>query len=489
MVLDNPKQEWNKRIGEVARLVPKLAKLRVIAAFNSNIDYIKTIDPQQVTDLIASRDAKDLEAIKDTSEFLDLKKASSEKEFLGTLAYSMRFGKATRIVGSHQLFTWLNSFFGKPDEKKLGGQAALMASQLRQLGAKTSIYLSALSIDQARLLDSSLQVPVAVKKKLSFKKPLQAVDSHALTHYNWVFEFKKGDSITIDKEKITATRDNRIIVAHETTAKPLFSKELSPLLPNLGKQLDLALLSGYHAIHDKYSDKSTFKEVCKQAAEEIKQLKKNPNLLVHVEFVPVEHDEIEKTLLATVAKEAHSLGMNETELVEALQSLGLKKEAMEIKKNECSTTIYRGAVALFRKLSLHRIHVHNLGYSIVILDKKKNPYKTRDSVFLASVAATTKSIQGKLTSKEVEKFSELAISEAGFNQLGVFESSIWDAWEKKKRKPISSLLRKEFMANGVFTEKDHYAVIVPGPIATSTKTTVGLGDVLSGVAIAAEAIL
>ncbi len=486
MVLDNPKQEWNKRIPEVAKLVPKLSKLKVLSAFNSNIDFIKAVNPEQITDLIATKDEKEIEFIKDKSEYLDIKKASGEKEFLSALAHCMRYGKAGRIVGSNQLFSWLDSFFGKPDEKALGGQAALMASQLKQLGANTSIYLSALSQDQAKLLDQTLQVPIAVKKKLAFKKPNQAADSKALTHYNWVFEFKRGETIEVGGEKIVANRDNRLIVAHETTAKPLFSKELESLLPALGKQVDLALLSGYHAIHEKYPDKTTFKDVCKQAAFEIKSLKKNPNLVIHVEFVPVEDDEIEKTLLTTVVKEAHSLGLNESELVEALNALGLKKEALELKKNECATTIYHGAVALFRKLGLRRVHVHNLGYSIVILEKSKNPFKTRDAVFLASVAASSKSIHGHLNAKDVEKFPELTISEAGFNQLGVFESSIWDAWEKKKRKPISSLLRKEFMANGIFTEKDHYAIIVPGPIASTTKTTVGLGDVLSGVAIAVE---
>lgn len=486
MVLDNPKQEWNKRIGLVAKLLPKLSKIRVLAAFNSNVDHVKAIDPEAISDLVASLDEQDASFVREKSVHLEFKAAASQKEFLAALVHCFRLGKSARVVGSNQLFTWLNAFFGKPDEKLLGGQAALMISQLRELNAKSFVYLSALSADQARLIDQSILVPVVANKRLTFKKPLQSVNPHALTHSNWVFEFKKGDALTVQGEKITATRDNRFVVAHETYAKPLFSQDLEPLLPSLAKQLDLLLLSGYHSIHETYSDKTTFKQVCKHASGQAGKMKSNKKLVVHLEFVPVEHDEIEKTLLTTIGKSIDSIGLNETELVEALESLDLKKEAAAISKNESAETIYYGAVALFEKLKLKRVHVHCLGFSLVVLDKGLDPFKTRDAVLLASAATSTKSIHSKLDASLASRFSDLQISEAGFNQLGVFESTVWDALEKRKKKPISSLLRKDFMANGVFTEKNHYAVIVPAPIALSAKTTTGLGDVLSSIAIAAE---
>ncbi|MDP2717410.1 MAG: ADP-dependent glucokinase/phosphofructokinase, partial [Candidatus Micrarchaeota archaeon] len=126
-----------------------------------------------------------------------------------------------------------------------------------------------------------------------------------------------------------------------------------------------------------------------------------------------------------------------------------------------------------------------LGYNVLVVSKKGDAAKARDGGLFGSVSATLKSMHGKLDQASLKLDAPMRISEAGYNQIGQFESSIWDSWQKRKKRPISSLLRKQFMASGIFEEpKDHTVIVVPAPVATGIKTTVGLGDVVSACAVA-----
>ncbi|MBI4360435.1 hypothetical protein HY572_01540 [Candidatus Micrarchaeota archaeon] len=478
-----PKQDWNQRVLRVLKEAPKLKKLRVLAGFNAVTDYIKFVDSKTVLKAFSGLDEAERKKALDKSQS-DANHLTHPRDFLAQLFRCMRIGKAGLVVASPEVLKWLDDAFGAPDEKRLGGQAALMAAQLSELGARACIYPANLSVDQAKLIPDDVCVPVADKKKLKLAKPLKAARPEDPTQTSWIFEFTHGQVLELPGERIECPRQNRLIVAYPSNYTAAFKKDMEPALPKLAKQIDVLLVSGYHAL-----DAKTAKKELATITDQLKKMRNaNKKIQVHYEFVPYEDDAVGKAALKALSGLIDSMGMNEVELVNVLKLLGFKKNAQDIEKHECAETLYEGAAAVLEKLRLQRVHVHSLGYNVLVVSKKVDADAARDGALFGSAAATVKSTTGKLGQAEFSKEVFLKISETGYNQIGQFESSIWDSWQKKKRKPISSLLRKQFMSSGIFDEqKTHTAIIVPAPVATGLKTTVGLGDVVSACAIAFQA--
>ncbi len=474
-----PRQDWNQRVYQVLKQGPKLKKLRVLTAFNAVTDYILHVEAKTVQNAFLSLDETRRKKALEKSHS-DASQLAHPAEFIAQLLYCMRAGKASRAVASPEVLKWLEDTFGQPREKRLGGQAALMAAQLSQLGAKTHVYPAFLSVDQAKLLEGFGTVPEVKKKKLSFSKPLRAARPEDPTQVSWIFEFKRGDALDVG-ESVVCPRDNRLIVAYPAAYVPVFKKEMEPVLGKLAKQVDLFLVSGYHCLNAK-----NVKTETKAIAAQLAKIKaSNKKLLIHYEYVPFEDDAVGKAVLPQIARHVNSIGLNEVELIGLLKLLGVKAEAQEIDRHECAETLYFGGLALLNKLKLSRVHVHSLGYNVVVVSDKAASERARDGALFGSVSATLKSMYGKLDQSSLKLKSPLRISEAGYNQIGQFESSVWDSWQKRKKRPISSLLRKQFMASGIFEEpKDHTVIVVPSPVATGIKTTVGLGDVVSACAVA-----
>lgn len=479
--LINPREDWNERIKTVVSGAKKLRKLRALSAFNVVTDYVAHLDPEKLSHQLQKHPENVRKKIHSQS-LEDVRHASDEAAALASLVHGLRSGKATRTVASPEALKSLHDAFGEPKEKRIGGQGALMALQMRELGAKSLLYPAWLSVEQAQLLPDDIGIPVAKKKAVKIVKPTKAARPEDPTQISWIFEFKRGDTLAFEGETIVCPRDNRVIIAYPATYTPAFKKDLEPGLSKLSKEINVAFLSGFHVLKTK-----TYKDALKTISRQLAAMRKaNKNLRLHYEFVAMEEDEIEKAALLTLGKYVDSLGLNEVELMEVLTHLGFKKEAKDIEKNETGGTLYEGARRVLEKLKLRRIHVHSIGYGIVLLQKTEDPEKARDGALFGSVAASLKSRYGKLDPTVLSQEVDIKISEAGYNQLGIFESTVWDAFEKRKKKPISALLRKKFMSSGIFEEKDHFAVMVPAPVAQGVKTTVGLGDVVSACALAYE---
>ena len=477
----NPRQDWNDRIKTIVSGAKKLKKLRALAAFNVVTDYVAHLDVARLSSELAKLPEEKRKKVLEKSHD-EARHVEHPADVMAALLHGLRTGKASRVVASAEALKWLHDVFGEPKEKRIGGQAALMAIQLRELGSKSHLYPAWLSVEQAQLLPDELIIPVADKKTLKFVKPTRASRPEDPTPISWIFEFKRNDTVTVEGEILLCPRDNRVIVAYPVSFTPAFKQDFEPALSRLGKEADVAFLAGFHVLKSK-----TYKDVLKTLTRQLLSLKKaNKKLRLHYEFVPQEEDEIEKAVLLALGKCVDSLGLNEVELMDVLEHLGFKKEAKDIEKNESAGTLYQGARKVLEKLNVRRVHVHCIGYGLILLQKTEDPEKARDGALFGSVAASLKSRHGKLDEKVLKNQVDLAISEAGYNQLGIFESTVWDVFEKRKKRPISALLRKKFMCSGIFEEKDHFAVIVPAPVAQVVKTTVGLGDVVSACALAYE---
>ncbi|PIO06600.1 hypothetical protein COT29_00395 [Candidatus Micrarchaeota archaeon CG08_land_8_20_14_0_20_59_11] len=391
-----------------------------------------------------------------------------EQDFWDALAQCFSAGKSMHVACAPSLSEWLSKNF-KPDEKRAGGQAAIMANQLAALGGRAVFSPAILSPLQAQLLNAGVRVPVAEKGKLRFASPSEAARLQDVTKINWVFEFKAGGVLRHKGGELRAPRSNRLIAASVVPSEaPVFLKELEPFLPEIGEEVSCGLLAGYHYISDA--------GIAKRCSSQLSALRRKKKILLHVEYVPFEHKSAEVPVLREITREAKSLGANEAETVEILRSLGFGPIADRLKIRESAFVLYDAAKHVFERLGLERFHVHNLGYNLVLLKKSANPEKTRDGCVLASLVASAKASSGKSVVSQ-EDVSALVLSK-GLMDAHAFAAEVADLYHADE---------KALLYDGIADMGKHYLVFVPAPVVES-KTTVGLGDVVSSVALAKETI-
>jgi ADP-dependent phosphofructokinase/glucokinase len=474
---------WQERLKTALwQEAAKLKGKRVLCAHNVVIDYLEFVNPEQISQLAVAHNAKEIREL----SLKEVKEIDSPRKFLAALVRGMREGKAQHIAShSPELFTWLDKTFAGPDKRRLGGQAGIIANQMAALKAKAIVVTPILSKDQAHLfLKEGVYSPVVKGKNVKYENVRNAWRKGDPTKINWIFEFRHGSTIRVHGETITAPRANRLIVASAATYVPTFAQDIIRALPGMGKNLDAAMVAGYHHFEPVQEGRS-YRFYLKQECLALQKLKQqNKSLMVHFEYVPMEHKEIERDVITQIASAAGSLGINEVEILEVLELLGCQKEAHAIKKNESALTLYHGAKRLLDKLKLRRVHVHAFGYFVIVLRKPYRvlPDRVRDACLFANCVANVKALTGKTVSLEdlkASKIEDIAISAAGINQLRSFAGAM--AFEYKKAFNHAGFLRE-----GTAEFKDHYVIVVPAQLVSRPVSTVGLGDVISACSLVAE---
>ncbi|MEM0475371.1 MAG: ADP-dependent glucokinase/phosphofructokinase, partial [Candidatus Norongarragalinales archaeon] len=377
-------------------------------------------------------------------------------------------------------------FFGEPDELQVGGWVGAVAGQLAALGAEVVVYARPFSRKQAALFDSKIKVPTAKGKKLSFVPARRAAREGEVTRENWVLRFNAGDSLRLGDSFVTAPRSCSLVVLESEGTLPFFHEELEPAIEVLGKKVDVALFSGFHSMRESRESRKQFALVVRH----LKALQKSKRVLLHWEYNPFESPALEKKFLAACRGVFDSIDVNEPELVYLLELLGCSKQAKEIEKQENAFSIFEGARRVLEKLNLKRIQVHSVGFHTVVLRKPYavSPQRVRDACLFASLVATTKALTGArvVTLADLKASPVASVSDTGLNQLGVLEAAIAPELLKTMKMKFSSKMRREYFANGIIELRDCFVLVVPAPIATTVKTTSGLGSVFSAVFVAKE---
>ena len=105
-------------------------------------------------------------------------------------------------------------------------------------------------------------------------------------------KFKFGD------EEIVSPRANRVILGTRNPKAAMgFDPEIAPHLAEMGQNIDVAFMAGYH--HGRIEGRAeTLEEYIKLSTDDLKRLKSaNPDLKLHLEYVPMPDGEKEVILL------------------------------------------------------------------------------------------------------------------------------------------------------------------------------------------------
>ncbi len=455
---------------------------RVLAAFNTNIDAIVHITAELMEDLKAADETIEWkEVAKGTAE--DIAAVTSKEELLVILKDCLSEGKSFHIVLENlSLLDWLDEYFTGAREN-MGGQAGIIANQMATLGAESAVYTPLLSPKQARLFVDSVTTPVVDGGKLQIQPVSQAARSDDETKINWIFEYAKGETVAFGSEVVTTPRANRVILATRPKGSIMsFDETIAQHLPALGESIDVAFMAGYHYAEPVCSDGRSFEEFMDDSVKQLHALKQeNPDLVMHFEYVPMKWPELEPKMLQTICQEIKSFGINENEIKRVLREYGYEAEMEAIDEDERAYSLYKGALKLFRHMQLDRIHVHNLGYYVLVL---KKPYpvsmmNVRQACLFASAVNAVKAKHGGYVKPEqLGEASQLPLSDVGFKELAGI------AKELEGEHPEAAKL----LERGYLEFEDHYLVVTPAHIVANPVSTVGMGDTISSASYAAEVI-
>ncbi len=466
------KKAWQRRLAEVSKRRPRGATL---AAFNLNVDVVARVTPRAIERLVEKTPGVDWEAVA-RIDAEALRSIRTREEFLAVLRRGFVTGKSSLVVREDEsIVSWWEEIFDERQEH-MGGQAGIIANQMAALGARSFVYSPMLSPKQASLFLPGVLWPTHEGGSIAPVEARAAGRPGDPTREPWVFEYRKGETFRFPDREFTTPRANRAIVTTGIQGpERRFHGDVSPALEELGRAVDVGFMAGYHQCGNNPGDPEAVRAYLRACAVELGRLKaKNPRLKLHVEYVPAKVREMELECYQTLGERVDSFGINETEIRAVLGRFGHPELAAELERAERAYALYKGALALLKLLNVERVHVHNLGYYVVVLRK---PYpvpveKVRDACLFASAVNARKAQAGGYVSiDDVPAAGELPLSDTGFEQLHSF------AAEALAGRPQDTVDR--FLAEGIVEEEDHYALVTPAHVVPNPVATVGMGDTIS----------
>lgn len=451
---------------------------RAFAAFNTNIDAVVHLNGPQLEQILKAAE----DDLWQSAPWKGAKLPSSVRtkaDFATVLYTQLQAGKSCHIVVEGPVLDWINSCFPQATES-MGGQAGIIANQMAALGAEADVYTPLLSTRQARLFHPAVQAPViADDGSVSLLPVMAAANPNAAVKVNWIFEYAKGETFTFGDEKVVTPRANRVIMATRPKESVMaFAPEYQEHLVAMGERWQVAFMAGYHYVTQTGTGDFDFASYMDYTCQTLHKLTmRNPRLRLHYEYVPMKSKQLEAPVLRGISSHIHSLGINENEIRRALYLLGQESLAETIEAAEHAYSLYLGARSLLRTLGLQRLHVHNLGYYVVVL-RRPYPLNLDDvvsaSLYASAVNAMKAQHGGYPTSEQAQEAGTYPLSEIGFAQLDRFTAKIG---------------KENMVAEGLWEFDDHYVLVIPAHVVSRPLSTVGMGDTISSASFAMEASL
>lgn len=467
---------WQQRLQASAS---RKLNTRALAAFNTNIDAVVHLRGPQLERILK-------EAESDLWQSAPWKGAQlpavvrTQADFATVLYLQLQAGKSCHIVVEGPLLDWLTSSFPQATES-MGGQAGIIANQMAALGAEADVYTPLLSTRQARLFNSDVQAPViSTDGSLTFLPVMAAADANAPVKVNWIFEYAKGETFTFADETVVTPRANRVIMATRPKESVMaFAPELQQCMATMDERWQVAFMAGYHYATPTGNGDYDFPSYMDYTRQSLQLLiMRNPHLRLHYEYVPMKHKQLEAPVLRGISNHIHSLGINENEIRRALQLLDHEDLADKIASAEHAYNLYLGALTLMRTLGLQRVHVHNLGYYVVVL-RRPYPLSLPDvvsaSLYASAVNAMKAQHGGYPTAEQVAQAATYPLSEIGYAQLDKFTAMLGH--------------EESMVSEGMWEFADHYVLVIPAHVVARPLSTVGMGDTISSASFAMEASL
>lgn len=456
--------------------------MNILCGYNVNIDSVYRIRGEEFTELLNSNPffqarTEILKKIEKPPEMIN-----SLSDFAAGLARCMKMGCGAEWLGQSPLvLDFLKDQYLEKSLVRMGGNAGIMANVLSELGAFKVVSNIA--------VPSKAQLSLFSKKGIQFpglpgKKPSTINTSAKLIRQkeapiHFVFDFSKGDRFSLFGKEVSIPRENRFIASFDELNLKLY---INPAFENYAlqhiKEMDGALLSGFHILLENYPEGFTYLDRLEKAFSQIKTWKtQNKKLAVHVELGHFSSLRIARDVFVKFAEVSDSLGMNEEELA-MLKPLHKIPQDEIIKRN--IQRLSKAALTLAVEYDLSRLLIHtrefglsvfkekkelNNGYEEMDIGSKENliPKKEFEALDFGLSCAAAFAASGKLKGRNFVKKVAASLPRSNFGNVKVQE--FLEAFEGKP------------FQKGAFAHFGDYTLcMLPTLLCKTPVSTVGLGD-------------
>ncbi len=410
--------------------------MNIICAYTANVDAVCNNWVEEISRLLPA-DIK-IELVQSIGSLEDLQSC---------LLFCLQHGSGAEILIENEAaacriqesFSW---------QYRLGGNSAIMANVLAALGEMPILNAPAMGTKLAGMLHARVCVPAGRSSEPicdAARKRADQDEENEMVHF--VFQFKKGDTISLGKSSITAPNDNRFIASYDTVnTRLLTSRQFDSYCMENIRDAKGALLSGFHlAPLDDYED------IFAQRVAQIRSWKqRNPRIFIHAEMGSFQSPEIMHSLLSHLSEiPVDSLGLNEDELAMAE---GLKAGSSLSGWQESK----RSAIRLRDSLGVFRVAVHTRDYILSVMQQGK--ISAQEELFALQKgveAAAALAATGLAAAQPPSEISPLGLE-------GAMEFC---------RKGAAASGRGAFLHQG-----DMIISLMPSLLVQQPEITVGLGD-------------
>jgi len=280
---------------EAVKYAEKNLASAALFAFNSNVDFICRIN----------------------SGF----KAEGFPQELMPLVESIKRGEAREFKITKHAAEWIAESFSWR-EKRIGGQAGIMANAAAALGVKSFAYAAALSEEQEKLFS---------KKVVVFGGAKGSPSRH------FIFEFKKGTVFG----GAAIPSSNRVIASYDpANFKLKISKKFALESARIAPFVECAVISGFHNLDDRIAAD----RIATTARFVQEWRNRNPSIRVHLELGDFANKRVLRKTLDTLLPCINSVGMNEMEAEDVIVAMGMHESEMEELADEVVVHEARGSM-------------------------------------------------------------------------------------------------------------------------------------------------
>jgi len=419
------KDKWRIRYRESVELMGR-SRINILTGFNANIDLLYSLE-----DLKLNLNDVDAEIVNPVENLSDLK---------SNLKYCAENGQNQEVNGEG-----FHEVMGDGADKRIGGQAGIIANYLSGFDNYVAFHTPLLSDDLAEMMNSNVVSPV-VDGKLLLKRVQECTNTDR-TKKNTIIEFN-------------GEKTGRLIVSDKLRGfGPYFRKGVEENFEVLEDEMDRMIFSGYQNIEGNFETKIN----------KAKKQLNNINTDKHLEYVSMTGEKSQE-LLEEIVEEFESIGMDESEAKQIAELLDVETSKDKLSSIEG----LKLAKELIEEKDLSRVHIHTYRYHLCVTseDYKISAEKIRKSLLFGEASAIQMADQGSIPNKnDMEEFN----------------------LEKKhihRVEPLEELghefSKEEFAAEGIYEDEEFTIVAVPSLIHEDPERLVGMGDIISSGAFTAE---
>lgn len=433
---------------DLKRYRSAIAANELFMAYTANVDAIVHVD-DEVEEALGPPNGE-------STDRLD-----SPGELATAIADAMSAGVGATTPLTEEFSDWLHDTI-EPDERRLGGQAGISADVTASIGADPILYTYLLSREQrdAFTTPNAIRYPVVQDEEVDYR-PLSSVVNADQTKINWIFEFSSGES----HFGVEAASDSRFIA----TARPeRFNLETGPLdtaVDQVAKDVDGAILAGFHSLKNNYADGTTALDKIPSGRRFIERIHEGSDIPIQVEYAVAQQEEVREAIAEQILSRVDALGVDTPELHLLADDFDVPGSSGDI------IDMYERGTGVRDALGVDCLKIHAKEFFIAIMDEYRAPEHVKAGFDFATMVAATKASLGTIESP-------------GDLRIGAQCDRPAKGLEAVER--LARHVDEPIVDDGIKTDS---LVVQPNRVVPNPVSTVGIGDAVSATSFLLETAL